>query len=335
MAPLIDVIIPVYNAPVLTKQCIASVITHLGPSVQNVLVQDDASDRETRDMLDQLAFHQLQISHSAVNRGFGASVNEAITRSNADLVLVLNSDTEVGENFIPVLCAAFAADSKLAVLCPALQHSDLSRYIRRPAGYIPSYRLQGYAFMVRRQLFLDIGGFDPEYGRGYYEDTDLGRRLNREDWYIGVHPDARIWHKGGESFGRGKDYRLLVRRNRTIYLSRYPEACQNVLLVSNSNLLDELPEKLLIEINYILRQGGSLHWLTPKPTPKLLSQRMRNYSNCLIILGLMLKGLVRKDKRISAVYISSDVPMLVYGLLIIYARIHKLKLRVWGIQPHS
>lgn len=334
-APLIDVVIPVYNAPALTKRCIDSVTAYLGSAIQHILIQDDASDSETRDMLDQLTHQQLKIHHAPVNQGFGASVSAAIARSNADFVLVLNSDTELIQNFLPHLLATMEADPKLAVISPALQKSNLGRYVRQPGGYVVTYRFQGYAFMMRRQLFLDIGGFDPIFGRGYYEDTDLGRRLDREGWRIGVHPDVIIKHKVGESFGRGKAYRSLVQRNREIYLSRYPEASQNLLVVSKGNVLTALPTELLADCTQILRHGGSVHWMTALPAKELLCQGMRNHSIGLVkVLILMLRGFFRADRRISEVYIFSDTPTLVYGAFIIYSRIRKLKLNIWAIQSH-
>lgn len=332
IAPLVDVVIPVFNAPEFTKRCVDSVITHIGSAIQYVLIQDDASDRETHDMLDHLPYQQLRVHHVSVNQGFGASVNAAIERSNANFVLVLNSDTELIQNFLPYLYDAFLADPKLAVISPALQKSNLSRYVRQPGGYVSTYRFQGHAFMVRRQLFLDIGGFDSAYGRGYYEDTDLGRRLDRKDWHIGVHPDARIRHKIGKSFGRGRDYHLLVKRNRNIYLLRYPDASRNLLLVSSSHVLNELSTELKADVVHVLRCGGSVHWLTPVLAPKLLCKGMRNKSVSLVKLSiLMLRGFFRADRRISEVYIYSDVSSLTYGLLIIYSRVRKLKFSVWTI----
>lgn len=52
------------------------------------------------------------------NQGYGRSVNNAVARCEADLVLVLNSDTEIRENFLPKLCQALQEDDKLAVISP-------------------------------------------------------------------------------------------------------------------------------------------------------------------------------------------------------------------------
>src|SRR3982751_3243772 len=117
--PKIDVVIPVYNAPGLTRRCIESVVTWLGRSVRGVYVQDDASGPETREMLDSLPYSCLRVHHAVKNQGFGASVNEAVSRCIAPYVLVLNSDTMVSEDILPALYTALEADPKLAVIIPA------------------------------------------------------------------------------------------------------------------------------------------------------------------------------------------------------------------------
>jgi len=110
----VDVVIPVYNSPDIVKRCIDSVIAHLNQSIHTVWIQDDASSVETREMLDGLTYTQVHVHHALRNLGYGQSVNEAVSRSDADLALVLNSDTELRENFLPTLCNALQQDEKLA-----------------------------------------------------------------------------------------------------------------------------------------------------------------------------------------------------------------------------
>ena len=333
VASSVDVIIPVYNAPELTRRCIDSAVTVLGQSIRTIYIQDDASDTETCAMLDHLCYQQLHVHHAPENQGFGKSVNDAVARSDADLVLVLNSDTEIQENFMPLLCEAFAADPELAVISPtqdSFSGSKLECYQRQSGGYVATYRFQGYAFLIRRNLFVTIGGFDAQFGRGYFEDTDLGRRLVQRGWRMGVHPDACIHHTGGASFGRGRSYRLLAKRNRALYLSRYPEARRNILLVSGSYTLVDLSEQLKDLIEQVLRQGGGIHWLTLLPLPQLSCLQMRNSpASIKMAFKLMLRGRSRADKRISAVWILPDAPILLRTLLVFFARVRKLEIRIW------
>ncbi len=336
VAPSVDVVIPVFNAPELTKRCIESVVSKLGPSINAIYVQDDASNAETAAMLDHLSYSQIRLYHAPKNQGYGKSVNEAVARSSADFVLVLNSDTEIQQNFLPILCGALAVDPELAVISPVHEKFGVhfERYIRQPGDYIISYRFQGYAFLIRRSVFEALGGFDTQFGRGYFEDTDLGRRLDMQGWRIGVHPGACIHHAVGASFGRGASYRTLVARNRAMYLARYPEVGQNILLISGRYAFADLPVELTASIQRVLRRGGGIHWLTPSPLPQLSCLQMRNRpANLKMILKLMLRGWSREDKRISAVWILPGVPSVLSIALSCLVRIRQLELRKWEIEP--
>lgn len=331
----VDVVIPVFNAPELTKRCIDSVMTHLKQSIGTVYVQDDASSDETRAMLDDLRYPQVHIYHAPENQGFGKSVNDAVARSDADLVFVLNSDTEIDEDFLPVLCAAFVADPELAAISPGHKNffrHELERYLRRPGGYVQTYRFKGHAFLIRRDIFMALGGFDLQFGRGYFEDLDLSRRLDQQGWRMGVHPDTHIDHQGGGSFGRGQFYRALMKRNRALYLARYPGVCRNVLMISANNpVMDDLPTELSSAIEFVFSQGGSIHWLTPLPLPQLFCLQMRNSRiSILTIFKLMLRGGSRKDKRISEVWILPDTPGVWRILLALFIRGRKLKMQTWN-----
>lgn len=330
--PSIDVVIPVYNAPVLTRRCIDSVVTFLSGSVRYIHVQDDASGTETCQMLEQLPYECVRVHHARTNRGFGASVNAAVDRSEASYVLILNSDTEASENFLPLLCAALATDPQLAVIIPGgndYARHDLDQYLRRPGGYIATYRLQGHAFLVRRKVFQETGGFDPAFGRGYYEDVDLGRRLDLRGWRLGVHPDARIQHKGGGSFGRGRSFRALVRHNRNLYFSRYPNARRNILLLSGNYPLTRFPSTLLDALEDVFHQGGYVHWLSPEPARQLLCLQMRSHSiGAEAVMRLLLRSW-REDKRISEIWILPDASRLLRALIISWARIWGIKVLMW------
>jgi GT2 family glycosyltransferase len=329
----IDVVIPVYNAPLLTRRCIESVVARLGPSVRYIHVQDDASEAETREMLDDLPYACLRVHHSLRNQGFGASVNEAVSRSDASLILVLNSDTAVFENILPALSAALEADPALALIIPGgndYARDNLTRYVRRPGGYVRTYRLRGHAFLMRRSVFLEAGGFDPAFGRGYYEDTDLGRRLNLSGWQIGVHPDVRIQHEGGGSFGRGQSYMRLVKHNRALYFSRYPHASLNVLLLSGNCPLTHFPSELIDALEYVFREGGYVHWLTPEAPRLLLCPQMRSY--CMGVQGIvrLLLRDFQEEKRVSEIWMLPDTPRLLHLVARSWARARGIKVKSWS-----
>lgn len=323
----VDIIIPVYNAPALTRRCIDSVATHLGKSIQKILIQDDASDNETREMLDRLPYSCVEVFHAKKNQGFGVAVNAAVSRSDAFYVFVLNSDTEVKWDILPALRSAFDADSKLAAIVPAgnsYGNFDLGRYTLYPGNYIRTYYLRGHAFLIRRDIFLAIGGFDSIFGRGYYEDIDLGRRLDLAGWRFGVYPGAHIYHKKGGSFG--DDRFSLSRRNRAVYLSRYPKAQQNLLLLTTSCTLTTLGEELISTINKVFQNGGHIHWLTPVKPDQLTCLQMYNHDlNLYSTVRILLRSWKRADRRVTEIWIASGIPFFLRTLLTVWGKWQGLK----------
>jgi hypothetical protein len=229
-------------------------------------------------MLDSLDLARLRVEHAERNTGFGEAVNRAVATTRTPLVLVLNSDVEARSDFLAPLLDAMRRDPRLASISPAgntLAGYDLSRYPRLH-GYVPACALWGYAFLLRRAAFGEVGGFDRAFGRGFYEDSDLSRRLLEKGWRLGVHPEAELFHEIHGSFEAVADYREIVGRSRELYFERWPGARRRLLLATGSETLAQLPAVLLRELEEVLRQGGEVQWLHTGPPRELLALPMRS-----------------------------------------------------------
>ena len=307
----VDVVIPVYNAPDLTRRAIDSLYARIGDRIAGLVAWDDGSDPPTREMLDSLSHPRLRVVHAAQNTGFGEAVNCAVRETRTPLVLVLNSDVEARGDFLAPLIDAMQRDPRLASVSPAgnsLSGYDLGRY-PRVHGYVPAYALWGYAFLMRRSAFEEVGGFDRSFGRGFYEDSDLTRRLLEKDWRLGVHPDADLFHELHGTFKHVAEYREIVARNRAHYFERWPGARRQVLLATGPENLAELPAELRDEVREVLSGGGIVHWLHTGPSRELLALPMR--SARLRIASAVRKILWRQRKgrnEFTDLWISSGCP---------------------------
>lgn len=280
----VDVVIPVYNAPELTRRCIDSLYAHVERQIERTVVYDDASSPDTARMLDSLSHPRLTVIHGETNVGFGAAVNRGVEHCNSPLVLVVNSDVEASSDFLSPLTASLRADPRLAAVSPggnSFKRYEFSRYLRRSSCVI-THRMRGHAFLIRRSIFRDLGGFDPLYGRGFFEDTDLSRRLLGAGWWIGIQPRSWIYHKNHGSFGTLDDFRDLMDGNRHKYYARYPKAATHVLLITPDTHLADLPRSLREEVEDVLRCGGEVHWLSPGGPKELPALEI-----CPGVLGLL------------------------------------------------
>ena len=65
--------------------------------------------------------------------------------------------------------------------------------------------LSGAALMFERQRFLDLGGFDPVFGRGDFEDLDFSLRWRRAGGRLQLVPGARLTHLERQSITHQQD----------------------------------------------------------------------------------------------------------------------------------
>jgi GT2 family glycosyltransferase len=206
-----------------------------------LLVVDNASTDGTRDLLASL--EDATVVFNDENRGFGAANNQGAALAGGPHVVFLNSDVLVHQGWLSPLLGLLA-DEKVAAVGPRLLNLDgslqlagalLSRSgstleygfgddpdrpeyaFRREVDY-----LSGACLLVRRTAFDEVGGFDPVYGLGYFEDADLCLALAARG-YRGVYePRSVVTHARGAS-GGSDVLAALALRNRALFRRRWEQ----------------------------------------------------------------------------------------------------------------
>jgi N-acetylglucosaminyl-diphospho-decaprenol L-rhamnosyltransferase len=330
--PRVDVVVPVYNAPEATLSCLESLYKHSGTHLNRVLVEDDGSEPDVAHTLDGLALPGLCVGHAPENTGFGRTVNRGMARVHTDLALVLNSDIRADEDFIAPLLDAMNACPDLVALqatSPQVASYDLSRY-RRRAGCVVTYSLWGYAFVIRRAAFAALDGFDSAYGRGYFEDVDLGRRLIARGGWIGVHPEARVEHQGGASFAAVPDRRTIAERARAVYLERHPIARRRLQLWSATGCFSRLPPDLQSALEDFLARGGRVEWMCGEPGSDLpgLPMQSRRFALGKATEDVLARHHRRPDRNISDLWWVDDLGAAERALVKL-AKLRGIAVRSW------
>jgi hypothetical protein len=78
--------------------------------------------------------------------------------------------------------------------------------------------LAGACLLVRRRAFDEVGGFDPAYGLGYFEDADLCLTLTASGYRCVYEPASRVTHLRGRP---GEAMLGLAVRNRALFERRW------------------------------------------------------------------------------------------------------------------
>ena len=109
----LSVVIPTHDTRELTLRCLGSLGYGGGPLAE-VIVVDDASSDGTADAV--TARHPgVIVAATDGNIGFSRAVNLGAERATGDILLVLNSDTEIGEGVLGELAEAFFDDKTLGI----------------------------------------------------------------------------------------------------------------------------------------------------------------------------------------------------------------------------
>ena len=218
--PDVAVVIGNYRGEHLLPDCLASLAAQtLAPD--EVLVVDGASPDRSVEVAESLGARVLRRE----NRGLGHLYNEGAGATAAELVLLLNNDVALDNRCLELLAAALAADSSLFAADPRQVDWEGERDVKARTTlargrllreYIPSLHLDdnvpssktvptvsahGAAMLVRRELLLELGGFDETFFMEW-EDLDLCWRAWLRGYGSVYVPDAWLRHRVGGATSR-------------------------------------------------------------------------------------------------------------------------------------
>lgn len=165
--PLVSVVIINYNTFELTSRCIKSIYEQTTGVDFEIILVDNAS-QECEPELFLKEFPEIRLIRNAENTGFAKGNNTGIEHATADVILLLNSDTELKNNALKICYDALIGDTKAGVVTCKLLSSDGSiqhqcnRFDRISLYVIEKLRLQKLLPKHLRAKLLLNGYFDHE-----------------------------------------------------------------------------------------------------------------------------------------------------------------------------
>jgi len=211
-----------------------------------IIVADNGSTDGSVEMLQQ-NFPEVQIIVNETNEGYAGGYNAALKKVDAEYYILLNSDIEVGENWIEPVITLMDSDKTIAAAQPKiLSYLDPAsfEYAGGAGGFIDTF---GYPFcrgrifqtlekdngqyndvceifwatgacmFVRAEIFHNENGFDADFF-AHMEEIDLCWRIKNKGFRIMYCPDSVVYHIGGGTLPKNSPMKTYLNMRNNIYL---------------------------------------------------------------------------------------------------------------------
>ncbi len=215
--PPISIIIPTKDKPDYLGRCLESIANRTSyPECEVILVDNDTTDPEALRLMEQYPVQRVPFAGPF---NFSRANNQGVAAAGGEFLVFLNNDTEiVTEDWLEHLLFyaeqldVGAAGAMLVYEDETVQHAGVALGIRGTADHLMrGFPLDGDGYagslscarevsavtaacmMMRKSLFLEIGGFNEHYFTAY-QDLDLCLRLRAKNLRLIHTPCAVVVH---------------------------------------------------------------------------------------------------------------------------------------------
>ncbi len=220
--PEVSIVIPAYGHYFQTLRCLHALAANSDDRVgyETILIDDDPSNSLAPFLA---GVPGLRIQQNAQNLGFLRSCNQAASLARGWHIVFLNNDTLVQPGWLAPLLQPVRDDARVGIVGCKLLNADGSiqeaggilfsdgwgcSFGRGEAAGLPEFNyvrdvdvVVGAAFLVRRELFAGLGGFDQRYAPAFYEEFDLAFEARRAGFRVIYQPASVVIHLGSTSYG--------------------------------------------------------------------------------------------------------------------------------------
>jgi GT2 family glycosyltransferase len=258
-----DIVIVNWNSGPLLRECLAS-IEAFPEGVGQVIVVDNGSTDGSADI--SALPTRTRIIPMGENVGFAKGCNLGAEHCTAPYILLLNPDARLLANGLPSVLNFMESEQGSAAGIAGIQLVDkfarvqktcsrsptLWRYFGQGLGldrvfpriFKPHFMLEfdhattravdgvmGAFYLVRSQLYVDLGGMDERFFV-YLEEVDFSLRARLAGWSTYHFAGGQAFHLGGGTTDKVKALRLFYSfRSRTLFIFKSRGAAAGVALV--------------------------------------------------------------------------------------------------------
>lgn len=197
----VSVVIPVHNGGKDFHRCLTS-LSQAIPSPEEVIVVANGDTDSSWSVAQEFGVTVIRIPTAvgpAKARNCGAKAAEG------DILLFVDADVEIHTDTIGQVKSIFESQKDLDALIGSYdeapgaenflsQYKNLFHHYTHQNSSEEASTFWGACGAIRREVFLKIGGFDEGYRLPSVEDIELGYRLKRAGYKIGLFKDIQVKH---------------------------------------------------------------------------------------------------------------------------------------------
>ncbi|MBW8035672.1 MAG: glycosyltransferase family 2 protein [Planctomycetes bacterium] len=294
----VSIIIVNWNTRARLRNCIKSIIENAGPIEYEIIVVDNASTDASVEMVKD-RFPSVVVIANDDNRGFASANNQGIEVAMGRYVLLLNSDTLVGESAIAktvtyadknpeaavVGCQVWKDMETIQMTC--FRFTNLFNLMLRETGLATFFRnnrilgsqwmhwwkrdtekqvdvVSGMYMLVRSTAIDHVGPMDESFYM-YYEETDWCYRFHKAGWKSLFYPGAKIIHiHGGGSSSNKVRSKMFVQFQKSLL----------IFLKKHNGSLAAFAARLILITSFTVR---TLVWLAIMTLHKILNREISSH----------------------------------------------------------
>ena len=218
----VSIVVPIFNNLVLTLTCLAAVLNQRTRHSYEILVGDDASS-DRLEILRHIGGCVRYFRYSQ-NLGFLENCNRVAQRAEGQYLVFLNNDALPLPGWLDELIQPFFEMHRVGMTGSKLLNPDGSlqeaggilwrdgsawnfgrnRDPRSPEfNYVKEVDYcSGASVAIPKQLWNELGGFDPAFRPAYCEDSDLAFRIRELGYRVVYQPFSEVIHHEGRTHGR-------------------------------------------------------------------------------------------------------------------------------------
>ena len=226
--PRLSLIIVCWNSGKYLPRCLESLSSQTYKNFEIVIIDNGSDDKSTVGLIEKYPQLKLQVNYLAHNIGFAAGNNLGAKLAKGKWLILLNADAFPEPTWLAELIKAADRNPHIGSFSSRQLQADNPNILD---GMGDAYHVSGLAWrlglgypadqyglesseifspcaaaaMYLREAFLNVEGFDEDFF-SYFEDVDLGFRLQLQGYRSLYVPQAVVHHIGSATFGERSDF---------------------------------------------------------------------------------------------------------------------------------